>query len=487
MSDFDVFALARRTPRALALCTPGAELDYAALAAGCARATAALAERGLLAAATPLALVVRPTVASIQTLLACFAFGVPALCLSPRLPEADRDALARRAGASGIVSPDELSLASDPGPPARVALPPPTTPIEPSRPLAIIPTSGTTGQPKLVVLSRAAFAASARASAANLPLGPGDRWLLCLPLAHVGGLSIVTRSLLAGSALVPFDPGSSGLLARIDELARWVEQTHPTLLSLVPAVLDALLAKTVALSPPPGLRAVLLGGAAARPELVALAAERGLPVLTTYGLTEACSQVTTAALGGPMKNAAGVLGSGRVLPGIELRVRDDGRLCVRGPTLATSLLDAPLPLDPDGWYVTDDLGRLDADGELFVDGRASDRIVSGGENVDPLVVEACLAREPGVRNACVFGIPDARFGELVVCALAVTDAFEPARCWAALAAGLPPYARPRRVALLPELPLTGTGKLERARVRTLALPALRRWDELTRRSAETPT
>jgi acyl-CoA synthetase (AMP-forming)/AMP-acid ligase II len=178
--------------------------------------------------------------------------------------------------------------------------------------------------------------------------------------------------------------------------------------------------------------------------------------------------------------------AGRALPGVELRIGSDQRIRVRGETLASSLLDEPLPLDDEGWLVTDDLGRLDADGELFVHGRASDRLVSGGENVDPLFVEACLLRDAHVAAACVFGIPDPRFGELVVCALVVRPGFDAERLQALLSKELPPWARPRRAALLGELPLTASGKLHRPRVRALAAARLLPWAELKLAGEGTP-
>jgi acyl-CoA synthetase (AMP-forming)/AMP-acid ligase II len=150
------------------------------------------------------------------------------------------------------------------------------------------------------------------------------------------------------------------------------------------------------------------------------------------------------------------------------------------------LLDAELPLTSDGFLETDDLGYLAPSGDLFVYGRASERLVSGGENVDPLQVEAALLRDPAVLGACVFGVPDPEFGELVACALVVAPGFDAARVEASLRASLTSAARPRLVAKVATLPLNANGKVDRPRARAQATPALTSWAALSRRSGETP-
>lgn len=475
--SFDVFAIARQSPDAVAVVTCSGEVTYSELAARCESAARKLAHLELLEPGCPLAVIVRPTLESVTALFTCMARKVPVLVLNPRLPAPERFELALRAGARAIVEPD---AGSEPLPSA-VKTPAVRAETGPTTPLALVATSGSTGRPKLVVLSRGAFEASARASAANLPLAAGDRWLLCLPPSHVGGLSVLTRSLLSGSAVCVFDPGERGLLRSAGELASTLEQSQATVASLVPTVLRALL-DLPDFEPPRALRAVLLGGAATTLDLLERARRRSVPLLVSYGLTEACSQVTTTPFGSFPRVRDGLVSSGRPLPGVELRVRADDRICVRGPTLASRLHDEPLPRDAEGFFVTDDLGRLDERGELFVYGRASERIVSGGENVDPVAVEAALLQDPSVLAACVFGVPDERFGELVACALVVSSDFEPARCVRRLEGALAPEARPRRAALLDAFPELSSGKLDRAGTRARALSALTPWDSLTPRA-----
>ncbi|HEY5927012.1 MAG TPA: AMP-binding protein [Kofleriaceae bacterium] len=303
-------------------------------------------------------------------------------------------------------------------------------------------TSGSTGPARGVVLSREALIANAEASAARLGWRDDDRWLCCLPLAHAGGLSIVIRCLLAGKPIVIGD------VSRIGEA---------TLASLVPAQLAQLLGDP-GWQPPPKLRAVLLGGAAAPPALIDAAVARGVPVLPTYGLTETFGQVATARVPG---------GRPVALPGVELvaGTRElPAPIRIRGPMLAVRYLDGT-PIAPE--LVSADLGFLDGD-ELYVLGRADDVLISGGENVHPTQIEAVLAATPGVREAVAFGVADAHWGQIVGVAIVVDATFDRARAFASWHAQLPPHARPRALAVVSELPRLPSGKLDRRSVAAVA-------------------
>lgn len=305
---------------------------------------------------------------------------------------------------------------------------------------AILWTSGSTGQARGVVLSRSAIDAACAASAANLGWRPDDRWLLALSTAHAGGLAIVARCTAAG---VPIE-----LLEHDEDLATALARC--TLASLVPAQLVQLLADPAWRSPP-GLRAVLLGGAAAPAALLTAAAARGLPVLVTYGMTETFGQVATAAApGAPLA----------VLPGVTLGAgtRDaPARITVAGEMLATCYLDGA-PIAPA--FETADLGFVEH-GALHVVGRVDDMIITGGENVAPRQVEDALAASPGVRAACVFGLADARWGQIVGAAIAVGASFDLEAAQADWHARLPPHARPRQIAIVAALPLLPGGKVDR--------------------------
>jgi O-succinylbenzoic acid--CoA ligase len=341
-------------------------------------------------------------------------------------------------------------------------------------PTAIVYTSGTTGRPKGAVLSRAAFVASARASESNLGWSTNDRWLVCMPLAHVGGLSILTRCFSARKPIIlepRFEPES---------VLRAIRREHATQLSVVPTMLDALIQADHE-GDLKRLRFVLVGGAPASPRLLERAANHGLLAITTYGLTEGCSQVTCQPLRAPGTMEAG---SGKVLPGIELRItREQGGLAsvnevgfieVRGPVLMRGYWSGPekplmKPWSEDGWFVTGDLGALDETGRLFVHARRTDLIVTGGENVYPAEVEQAFEVCPGVTETVVFGIPDERWGQVVAIAM-VVSANGLSEEEVALAAitdvsnRLGSHKRPRRFVVLPSFSRNVTGKVDRAAV-----------------------
>lgn len=392
------------------------------------------------------------------------ALGVPALLLHPRLTPREEARILEEAQPAGVVDGGWRGTGEAPSGPGQDRAHDPPPPPDDEGPLAVLYTSGSTGRPKGVVLSRRAFVASARASAANLGWEPDDRWLLRLPIAHVGGLSILTRCLLAHRPVVlALDADDAALHATL-------ERERVTLVSLVPTLLQRLLDHGA--PPPPRLRALLLGGAPASPGLLGRAADQGWPVLTTYGLTEACSQVTTQPLGTTNR---GHLGAGRPLPGIDVKVDGSGEIHVRGDVLCSGYFPSgahPVPFDREGWLATGDRGWLDSAGNLHVVGRREDRIITGGENVDPVEVEHALEARPGVRQACVFGVPDPEWGE-VVCAALVGDEEDVLQALEDVSNLLAPFKRPRRFARLDALPLTGSGKVDRPAVARAAAPRLR--------------
>jgi o-succinylbenzoate---CoA ligase len=461
-----IFAAAAQEPDRDALVVDGRTLSFADMA-GLARLATGWLRARRLDRAPLVALDAAPTPATLAMVHALIALGVPLLPLHPRLTAAERRRIMEDAAPAGEVDPD-WDRSED----AREAGPDPDPPADDERALAVVHTSGTTGRPRGVVLPRRAFTASATASAANLGWEEEDRWLLRLPVAHVGGLSIVTRCLLARRAVVLApDQGPEALL-------RTMERDRITLVSLVPTLLGRLLDLRTpggrAPGPPATLRACLLGGAAASPPLLALAADAGWPVLTTYGLTEACSQVTTQEYGTTNR---GEPGAGRPLPGTEIRIDDDGQILVRGPTLLSGYVGPAGIEDPfldGGWLPTGDHGRIDDAGNLHVAGRRVDRIVTGGENVDPVEVEQALERLPGIRQACVVGVPDPEWGEAVWAAVVAEEGagVDVNRVADQLRAELASFKRPRRIVVVPDLPERGPGKVDRDAVaRRLAASA----------------
>lgn len=340
---------------------------------------------------------------------------------------------------------------------------PETDGSDPGADWALLFTSGTTGQPKAAQLSVGAFDALARASAANLRPRPADRWLCSLPLFHVGGLGMAVRCAHDGATLV--------LQPRFDAEAavRAVREEGITHLSLVARSLEQSLDAGLRGG---GLRAVLVGGGPVPPALVERAAAAAVPLLLTYGLTEACSQVTTE-----RPDEADGRTAGPPLPGLEVRVLDvaggecppgeEGVLVVRGPTLMRGYLGDPgatAEVLRAGWLHTGDIGRLDARGRLTVLARRTDLILSGGENVYPAEVEAVLATHPSVAEVAVVGRLDPRWGQVPVAVVVprASASVEDLRAWAR--ARLASFKVPAEVIPAAALPRTAAGKVDRALV-----------------------
>ena len=371
----------------------------------------------------------------ISRILTCFATSTPAVLLDPRSPPDERARL------SALI--DELY------PDAGADL--------------VLFTSGSSGRPKGVLIDRAALVASADASARHLGWRADDRWLCCLPLAHIGGLSIIVRCLLAGTCAVLVPEGSFDPRA----IAATIAERRVTLLSLVPTMLARLL--DIDWSPPAHVRAVLVGGAATPRALLRRAHERGVPALVTYGMTETCSQIATQEPGDgrPELQAAGHIGP--LLLGVEVEVRG-GRLWVRGPSLCRSYLGGALAdwdrFDERGFFDTGDRGSVDDAGHLHIHGRADETIITGGENVDPAEVEQVLCAHPAIAAACVFAISDPTWGQLVAAAVVAVgaDPLQLREIGEFLAERLPSHKRPRRICQLSALAPDGQLKVSRRQV-----------------------
>jgi O-succinylbenzoic acid--CoA ligase len=319
---------------------------------------------------------------------------------------------------------------------------------DPRLPITRVLSSGTSGEPKPVELTAANHLWSALASGLNLGVERDDRWLCCMPLNHVGGLTILLRSAIYGTAAVIHDGFD------VDRVAAALDRGEASVVSLVSTQLVRLLDAGAAVDAP---RLILLGGGPVPPEVLEEALGRGATVVQTYGLTEACSQVCTLA---PAEARSHAGSAGRPLLGVEVRV-DDGEIQVRGPNVA------PASRGADGWLRTGDLGRLDEDGYLWVEGRRSDLIVTGGENVRPERVEDALREHPGVADAGVVGAEDREWGQAVVAHVVVAEGEELERdeLRAFARDRLARHEVPKRIELVAELPRTASGKLQRRLLR----------------------
>jgi len=268
--------------------------------------------------------------------------------------------------------------------------------------VTIVHTAGSTGSPKGVIHTWGNHLSSAVGSNRNIVLGYGDRWLLNLPIYHVGGLSILFRCWAAGAEVA--------LPNRDESLVDAIRRLQPTHISLVPTQLYRLLRSELRDRDLRCLKAVLIGGAAANPTLVREAHSLGLPLFMSYGSTEMASQITTTRPGADLEE---LLTSGRPLEGREVTIDDSGEILVRGETLAKHyLIDGtkqPVASD-DGWFHSGDLGKWDAQGNLIVFGRRDRMFVSGGENIHPEAIELALRDLDGVAEAAVLAVSDEEFG-----------------------------------------------------------------------------
>jgi len=340
--------------------------------------------------------------------------GDAALPVDPRLPPPARRSLLDALAPGSLLDVDgEQSL--DGG-----------APVEAGDAL-VVATSGTTGEPKGVVLTHDAVRASATATSARLGVQRDDHWLACLPLAHVGGLSVVTRAMVNGTPLTVL-PGFDA--TAVEAAAR----AGATLVSLV--------ATALARVDPSLFRVVVLGGARPPADLPA-------NVVTTYGLTE---------------TGSGVVYDGRPLDGVDLRVAADGEVHLRGPMLLRVYRDGVDPKDAEGWLPTGDLGALGADGRLVVHGRRGDLVITGGENVWPDAVEAVLAEHPDVAEVVVAGRPDPEWGQRVVAFVVPTargtlPELDGLRAW--VKERLPAFCAPRELEMVERIPRTALGKPRR--------------------------
>jgi O-succinylbenzoic acid--CoA ligase len=327
-------------------------------------------------------------------------------------------------------------------------------------------TSGTSGRPRGVALGWSGIEAHVDAVVRRLELEPeADLWAATLAPAHVGGFMLQLRALLTGTPLVFPPTRDAAALARLLEgpvTAAGFERpvTH---LSLVPTQLLRLLEARGERPAPPGLRCVLLGGAHTPRELLDRALGAGWPVALTWGMTEMGSQVATA----PPAEVARKPGSvGRPLEGVEVEVGPDEELRVRGAGLARACLDGTPLLDDEGWYHTGDLGQIDEEGALRITGRRIDRIVSGGVTVDAREVEETLRAHPSVAAACVAGVPDPEWGEVVGAWIEpVAGEFDPEEVDRWLRQRVAGPKLPRRWVVGDALPLNPNGKVDRAAVR----------------------
>ncbi len=423
---------ARSFPERTLLEFEGASHTAASLFAESQRLAGGLAAAGV-GPGDVVALLGEPSPSWVAHLHAAWWLGAVVAPVAPRAAEAERDALLRRLNPRWIVHERALALPEGDPPPERLwAL---------DEPALLLASSGSTGAPKLLPLTMGQLLFSAFGSASRLGHLPEDRWLCCLPLHHVGGLSVLTRSAILGFTAL--------LHPRFDaaQVAQTLDGGDVSLVSFVPAMLSEVLDQRPARPFPPRLRVILLGGAPCPAPLRERARALSLPISLTWGMTETASQLATRAPGDHRPGGD----VGYPLPFNEVSADADGVLTVRGV------------LAPGGEHRTNDRGRVEDTGRVIVSGRADLVLISGGENIHPGEIEAALLAHPEVAEAVVIGRPDARWGErpvaFVTLRAGATVVGDTLRAWCRQR--LSAFKVPDRVTVLDGLPRTGLGKVDR--------------------------
>ena len=361
-----------------------------------------------------------PTQGFFDTLREIWDRGEAILPIDPRLPKERVEEILAELRPDRLLADGDSTTLGDPKPVSEDIR-------------AVVLTSGSSGRPKAVELSLSAFNASWTEASSRIGAGSSDIWLCCLPVAHIAGLSILVRSLL--SETVP----------TIQPTLDLSQARDARLISLVPTQLTRLLGQGADLS---SFKAVLLGGGRINASLLARAAEAGVRVITTYGMTETCG---------------GCVYDGVPLEGVDVHVDDQNRIGIKGEVLFSRYRNDPELTRRSlrgGWFVTNDLGYLDEDGGLVVVGRADDLIISGGEKISATEVGSMISEHPDVEDCAVVGIPDAEWGEVVAVAIVLSKgadlSLKDLRAFVKERAAV--YKAPRKMELVNEIPRSALGK-----------------------------
>ena len=410
------------------------------------RTGATLIEKGI-APQSVVALQTERDIPSIVTLLALMEIECSVLVIHSRWPQSMLTEAIQRVASSHIINTPALDKIEVQ--PARDTAHRPNWAREAA---IIVATSGSTGVPKLALLPLSALLISARTSGPACALTRNDCWHLSLPLFHVGGLGILFRTLITGSSLS---------LGHSLEDTKEFATTH---LSLVPTQLSRLLKNPTSREILRRQKAIMIGGAPIGARIVSEALESGIPIMTTYGLTEMGSAVTLAS--SQLLAPTSPVSLGLPLPGREIQISADGEVLTRGDTLFAGYITTDgitLPLVEGGWFPTGDVGQFLSDGTLAIIGRRDAQFISGGENIHPEMIENALTTLPDISAACVVPIPDNEFGHrpfaFIVSEGAVLNLNEIRESLRPL---IPSFALPIGVQEAPSELLTPTGKISRA-------------------------
>lgn len=415
---------------------------------------------------------------TVSLIAACWLAGIPFYILPDRIP-ADISQIVNEIirpqlfvssenetqlnPVNGWISPTHLDLTE----------PAPLMSVEGNKPFGYFMTSGTSGTPKVVKLKRTQMIHAARAVKKNLAPAPNQGWMLKLPLNHIGGTSVVLRSLLLNCKVFDFrDVGNEDVIHALHS------NVSISTASFVPTQLSSLLDTDSGWTTHRKFRGILLGGGPSSEKLINEARKRGIPVVKSYGMTETCAQITAVHV--DEMNTASARSSGKLLPGNQLEIRDDsgqkcapwqtGLIWVKGTQVISRYefpASANAAFDGKGWFNTGDFGHIDSAGFLYVEMRRDDLIVSGGENVNPTYVEEVIKKVLPVSDVAVAGIDDEKWGQKVVAFIEDQSGYSSDELKKKLTAHLAPHELPREFIIVKTIPRNQTGKIVRNKLKSL--------------------
>ena len=403
---------------------------------------------------------------------ACYRSGISLYPLDPDISSQRREALIYQAGIEYIVNHDD-AISFNAWDPSQISLTDLGTEyFETGEEGLVVATSGSSGEPKGVKLSYRALQKNAYLVNRRLEVDSKSLWLNCLPLFHIGGLSIIVRTALEQAEMLLHQGFNAD---RVWSDIRNFPISH---ISLVPAMLKQLI--DTAESPPPShLRVVLVGGSALNDTVAKKALELGWPIWTTYGMSETASQIATSILKrsdfSDQASSVGVL----PLDDVQCRIIDElgkpttdiGRVKVKADFLMTGYANPNrtkgVGIDPEGWFVTNDLGKQNDDNTLTIIGRADEMLISGGKNIYPAEVEALVNRCPGIDNLCVDGINDPVWGNRLCVVYEGNIAEHDLKTWCEL--NISSSYRPRQFQKMQQLPRLSNGKLDKETIRQIVI------------------
>jgi O-succinylbenzoic acid--CoA ligase len=334
-------------------------------------------------------------------------------------------------------------------------------------------TSGTSGRPKIVPLKRRQILSAAQASSKNFKPDANHFWLLCLPLNHIGGISIIIRSLIYGTAIYRMDVFHEEMIKEF-----LGENTRFQAASLVPTMLKRLLDDPL-FKTHRDFKAILLGGGPTTSALLKRSVERGIPIVSSYGMTETCAQIIANPMTAPSGMYTPLKSVGKPFPPNEVQFRDDkgkvlgrnqsGTIWLRGPQVFDgyySKENSEGKFDKDGWFNTGDYGHMNGFDQIFIESRRTDLIISGGENVNPTEVEQAIEKLPEVKEAVVIGLPDEEWGQKVTAVITLSNGKSPAleELREQLRSDLIDFKIPKELKIVDSIPRTATGKVRRGEI-----------------------